>query len=384
MQLIRALSQRRRNFVITPRLPDISAPAPDPPGPQYYWSMRTTNEKRFEDMRREENTQKKSDELSCVAMLLEYVNKHDDIRTLRLFIEAHGARLPLGFVRAEPQQPSKNGKEYFRQEYFCTANALLTLWGPGDKLSWARKTWLLDKCCTVDDTYTTYVDILVTDPHVSLKVHLVTVSELLHVEEACNLLQSKFGRRQWAELVDKATAGDDEDMIQDIQDIQDMLGSSVADILKSMDSDDLSRESTWRERKRWFHVPNPPGDCSLPLSASATVSQWKIEPLQGGWYRATVNTYPYRRVRGISIEAEKVAGEPLPQVMVSLAHWAPLPTMPLTGWTHTRVPGSLALCSPLSSIICRKYGRVRNTQKPAMFEYSRDINKQIFPMPESS
>ena len=332
-------------------------------------------------MQREGDEQKRNDELSCVDMLLEYVSKpgppHEDIRTLRLFIEAHGARLPPGFVRAEPHQPAKNGVTTFTQEYFCTANALLTLWGPGDKLSWARKTWLLDKCCTVDDTYTTYVDILVTDPHVSLKVHLVTVSELLHVEKACNSLQSKFGR-QWAELVDKAIAGD--------QGLQDMLGHAVADILRSMDSDNFSCESTWRERKRWFHVPNPPCDCSLPLSASAAGSKWKIEPLQGGWYRATISTYPYRLVRGISIEAEKVAGEALPQVMVSLSHLAPLPTTPLTGWTHTRMPGSLALCSPFSNVICRKYGRVRNTQKHSkqvMFEYSGDTNKQIWPMPES-
>ena len=246
--------------------------------------------------------------------------------------------------------------------------------------SWIRKTWLLNKCLTVDDTYTAHVDILATSPHVSLKVRLVTVSELLHVEEVCNLLRATFGH-EWTQLVGQATAGDPGP--------QDVLVSSVTDIL-TLDSDP---ESIWRERKRWFHIPNPPCDCSLPVSASSCtcdshVAKWNVVPLQGGWYRASINTYPYRRVRGLSIDAENVAGGPVPPVMVSLAHWT-LPASPLTGWTHTRKPGSPALCGSFTNAICRKYGRQRNAQKPTrskqvMFEYSGDIDKQIWRMPENA
>ena len=81
MELIRTLSQRKTDFVVTPCLPDDSAPAPDPPGPQYYWSLRTSDvtdvkreDDRLEDMRREGEEQKRNDELSCVAMLLGYVS----------------------------------------------------------------------------------------------------------------------------------------------------------------------------------------------------------------------------------------------------------------------------------------------------------------------
>ena len=75
-QLIKILSRGATGFVLTPCLPDESAQAPDPPGPQYYWCLRASGEGTIlAHMQQEEENQKRNDEQSCVDMLLNYVSE---------------------------------------------------------------------------------------------------------------------------------------------------------------------------------------------------------------------------------------------------------------------------------------------------------------------
>ena len=60
------------------------------------------------------------------------LHRHDEIKTLRLFIEGHGSRLPPGFIRAEPNQPVAKSITPFTQQYFSIPDALLTLAGGPD------------------------------------------------------------------------------------------------------------------------------------------------------------------------------------------------------------------------------------------------------------
>ena len=227
-------------------------------------------------------------------------------------------------------------------------------------------------------------------------MRLITISELVHVEAVGNLLQTRLGKKLWTEWVKDALQGD----VPTRDDLGQLIETELKDLVRSETS---TWEATWRERKRWFHTPNPckTCDCPMPLHMAPqeppvcpscpTCPRWQITKLRGvGWYRASINVWPFRMIRGITIDAQvETQTEPGPLVVLSLAHMRPN-SLPLSGWTYTSQPASQAACGIFVNSIFGKYGRQRtdtnnstgNTkeipQQVARFEYNQDDDKQVW------
>jgi hypothetical protein len=228
-------------------------------------------------------------------------------------------------------------------------------------------------------------------------MRLITISELVHVEEVGNLLQTRLGKELWTEWVRDALQGDESTR----EDLGQLIETELKDLVRT---ETLTWEAIWRERKRWFHAPNPckTCDCPMPLHIAPqahppcprcpTCPRWQITKLKGfGWYRASINVWPFRMIRGITIDAQvETQTEPGPLVVLSLAHMKPN-SLALSGWTYTSQPGSQASCGIFVNSIVGKYGRQRTDtnistdktkkipqQQVARFEYSQDDDKQVW------
>lgn len=223
------------------------------------------------------------------------------------------------------------------------------------------------------------------------------VSELVHVEEVGNLLQARHTPDLWKQEVNASLQGDNA--------AQEGLGRAVEKILSELvpkpAPQEQAWEDIWRERKRWFHIPNtnhyqhPQCECDqLCLSTPARPlrdeakgrcpscggPQWEVRQTEAGWFRATIDVWPFRWIRGLVIETEQSNA-----VMVSLK---PLLNSearnPLTGWTYTSQPESPATCGVFVTNIIRKYGRPKaaNSVQPAKekvkFEFSDDDDKRVW------
>ena len=249
-------------------------------------------------------------------------------------------------------------------------------------------------------------------------MRVVVVSELVHLEEVGNLLQARHGPDLWKRQVNASLQGDAPARRELGRSVEGILGELVAPPAPQDPPETAAWEGIWRERKRWFHVPNPDRyqrpqcECErLPLRPAAPLPneaegrcpscggpQWEVKPLGAGWYRATIDVWPFRRIRGLTIDAQTETENGTEQRYAPLVAVSLDPLLdplrqdrtPLTGWTYTSQPELPASRGTFVTNILRKYGRPRTDPggsaakgtKPAKekvkFEFSNDVDKRVW------